>query len=202
MKNLFSKIKDKIAKERYTTPFRLMVLIAVCWIAYIICLIIKLCGGNRFEIATSNETFIALCDYIDNTLWLKMIIATITYVISSYIAYLILVKRKFFNDWWVIFILVITNIINILINNVYLNIALSIIVALIIPLIRTRFKLWKHIIIGNILIFVFQLISLLTRNIGRNLNNQSMLVSLIMQIDYYIMLIIYYLYINRKEVKD
>lgn len=202
MKNLFSKIKDKIAKERYTTSFRLKVLIAVCWVVYIACLIIKLCGGNRFEIATSNETFIALCDYIDNTLWLRMIIATITYVISSYIAYLILVKRKFFNDWWVIFILVITNIINILINNVYLNIALSIIVALIIPLIRTRFKLWKHIIIGNILIFVFQLISLLTRNIGRNLNNQSMLVSLIMQIDYYIMLIIYYLYINRKEVKD
>ena len=89
-----------------------------------------------------------------------------------------------------------------LVNNVYLNIALSIIVVLIIPLIRTRFKLWKHIIIGNILIFIFQLISLLTRNIGWNLNNQSMLVSLIMQIDYYIMLIIYYLYINRKEIKD
>ena len=202
MKNLFSKIKDKIAKERYTTPFRLKVLIIVCWVVYIACLIIKLCGGNQFEIATSNETFIAICDYIDNTLWLKMIIATITYVISSYIAYLILIKRKFFNDWWIIFILVIANIINILINNVYLNIALSIIVALIIPLIRTRFKLWKHIIIGNILIFIFQLISLLTRNIGWNLNNQSMLVSLIMQIDYYIMLIIYYLYINRKEIKD
>ena len=62
------KFKDKIVKERYTTSFRLKVLIIVCWIAYITCLIIKVCGGNRFEIATTNQRFIDVCNYIDNTL--------------------------------------------------------------------------------------------------------------------------------------
>lgn len=48
-KTNINKLKDKIIKERYTASFRLKVLIAVCWIAYITCLIIKLCGANLFE---------------------------------------------------------------------------------------------------------------------------------------------------------
>lgn len=180
---------------------KLKVLIITCWVVYIACLIIKLCGGNWFEIATTNETFIAICDYIDNTLWLKMIIATIIYVISTYIIYLSLTKQRLFKDLRIIPILIGINIINIYFNNVYVNIVLSLIVLLVIPLIRTKFKERKNILVGVILIFLFQLISLITRNIGWNLNNQSMLVSLIMQIDYYIIVIIYYLYTNRKEIK-
>ena len=200
MKNLFSKIKDKIAKERYTTSFRLKVLIIVCWIAYIICLIIKLCGGNRFEIATSNETFIALCDYIDNTLWLKATICSIFYVISAYLIYLCLTRQKLFKDWWMLIILLMSSIINVLINNTYVNLGLSLITMIVIPLIKTKGKLWLHIIIGVLLVCLFQQISLRTRSIGWNLDNQSTLVLLIMQVDYYIMLIIYYLYVNGKEV--
>ena len=104
IKKKFANIKDKIAKERYTTSFRLKVLIAVCWIAYIICLIIKLCGGNRFEIATTNQKFIDICNYIDNTLRLKMTISSIAYVFSGYMIYLCLTKQKLFNDWWMIIV--------------------------------------------------------------------------------------------------
>ena len=121
-----------------------------------------------------------------------MIIATIIYVISTYIIYLSLTKQKLFKDLWIIPILIGINVINIYFNNVYVNIVLSLVVLLLIPLIRTKFKERKNILIGIILIFLFQLISLITRNIGWNLNNQSMLVSLIMQIDYYIIVIICY----------
>ena len=48
---------------------------------------------------------------------------------------------------------------------------------------------------------LFQQISLWTRNIGWNLDNDSMLINLMTQIDYYIMIVIYYLYVNRKEIK-
>ena len=200
MKKLISKIKDKITKERYTTSFRLKVLIIVCWIAYIICLIIKLCGGNRFEIATSNETFIAICDYIDNTLWLKMVVCSIFYILNSYLSYLCLTKQKFGKDWWMIFILLVASIINIYFNNTYVNIGISLFTLIVIPILRNQGRYWVHVIIGVLLICLFQQISLWTRSIGWNLDNQTTLVLLIMQIDYYIMLVIYYLYINRKEI--
>ena len=200
IKEKFANIKDKIAKERYTTPFRLKVLIIVCWIAYITCLIIKLCGGNRFEIATSNETFIAICEYIDNNLWLKAAICSIFYVISAYLIYLCLTKQKLFKDWWMIFVLFAFSLINIYFNNTYVNIIISLITLILIPIIRNKGKHRFYVIIGCLLVFLFQLISLITRNIGWNLDNQSTLVGMIFQIDYYIMLIIYYLYVNRKEI--
>ena len=176
------------------------VLIIVCWAVYIACLIIKLCGGNRFEIATSNETFIAICDYIDNTLWLKMVVCSIFYILGSYLSFLCLTKQKFGKDWRMAFILLIASILNIYFNNTYVNIGISAFTLIVIPILRNQGKYWLHVIIGCLLIFLFQLISLITRNIGWNLDNQSTLVLLIMQIDYYIMLVIYYLYINRKEI--
>ena len=172
MKNLFSKIKDKIAKERYTTSFRLKVLIAVCWIAYIICLIIKLCGGNRFEIATTNQKFIDICNYIDNTLRLKMTISSIAYVFSGYMIYLCLTKQKLFNDWWMIIVLFAFSLVNMFLNNFYVNLSISILCAFIIPLIRTKGRARLHIIIGNLLMMLFQQISLWTRNIGWNLDGK------------------------------
>ena len=176
------------------------VLIIVCWAVYIACLIIKLCGGNRFEIATTNERFIAICDYIDNTLCLKAKICSIFYIISMYLIYLCLTKQKLLKDWWMLIILLISSIINVLTNNTYVNLGLSLITMVVIPLIKTKGKLWIHIIIGVLLVCLFQQISLWTRNIGWNLDNQSTLVSMIFQIDYYIMIIIYYLYVNGKEI--
>lgn len=99
--------------NKYSMSNKLKILIITCWVVYIICLIIKLCGGNRFEIATTNQRFIDVCNYIDNNLWLKMIIATIIYVISTYIIYLGLTKQKLFKDLWIIPILIGINLINI-----------------------------------------------------------------------------------------
>ena len=187
--------------NKYSMSNKLKVLIITCWGVYIACLIIKLCGGNRFEIATTNQRFIDVCNYIDNTLLLKVLISCIFYVFNTYIVYLCLTKQRFFNDWWLIPIFIVCGIVNILIDNVYVNFIISSITIIIFPLIRTKGRAWLHIIVGNILIFLFQLISLLTRNIGWHLENDSMLVMLITQIDYYIMLVIYYLYVNRKEIK-
>ena len=203
MKNLFSKIKDKIAKERYTTSFKLKVLIIVCWVIYIACLIIKLCGGNRFEIATSNETFTAICDYIDNTLWLKMIIACIFNVILSNLSCLAILEQKTYNlrqclifiplsalmsllSWFYPIISTILNFLFYLLTIIYLR--------------RKRYRS----IIGIVLINLFQFISLITKNVNSiNINEESTLVSIILQIDVLIIVIIYYLYANaRKEIKD
>lgn len=203
MKNLFSKIKDKIAKERYTTPFRLKVLIAVCWIAYIICLIIKLCGANLFEIACENERFILICDYIDNTLWLKMIIACIfNLIINSFVICAIFGEKFYTFKQIVVFVPLL---ISASIIGWYYSIITTILsfIIYLLPIIY-NYKKWYRAIIGLILMIIFQFISLITKNVNEvYLNNQSTLVSIILQIDLLIMVILYYLYANvRKEVKN
>ena len=39
--------------------------IILCWSALIICFVIKLLGGNYFEIFTTSERFIELCNWVD-----------------------------------------------------------------------------------------------------------------------------------------
>lgn len=78
---------------------------------------------------------------------------------------------------------------------------LDLLIGILIPLIRNKFKNWKIVIIGNILLIIFQFISLITKNIGGYITSDSILVSSILSIDYYIMLVLYYLYTHfeRKE---
>lgn len=60
-------------------------------------------------------------------------------------------------------------------------------------------KRWKYILIGCGLNLLFQLISQITKNIGFSFVDEYTLIFMILNIDYYIMLILYYLYNNRKE---
>jgi hypothetical protein len=201
MKNLFSKIKDKITRERYTTSFRLKVLIIVCWVVYIACLIIKLCGGNRFEIATSNETFIAICDYIDNTLWLKITIYACISLIMNTLLALAMMKQKFYTVKQIcIFVPLILTMSIISWYSVIAQYILNFVFCILIILFHP--KQWYRVLIGVILLFIFQFISIFTRNIGGiNINDEKSFVAIILQIDMIVMLVIYYLLANaRKEI--
>ena len=89
---MLKKIKDKFIEFNNDTYG---MLITVSWIVLIICLVIKLFGGNWFELETENSKFIQFCIYVDNTMWLKMLLACIMNTISNYfIICLFLDKRK------------------------------------------------------------------------------------------------------------
>ena len=47
-------------KDKYKT------LITACWIVLLCCFVVKLLGGNWFEIACTNEKFIAFCNMFNN----------------------------------------------------------------------------------------------------------------------------------------
>lgn len=175
------------------------VLIESCWILLIFCFALKLLFGNLFAISVESQNFIAFCEWLDNH-WLKYIIATIVYVPSTYIFYLCLTKQKLFKDWWIILLLLPNSYFK---DNIYyLGLGIDLFVGIVYPIIKGKGKTWKYVLFGNVLIFGFQLISLLTKNIGFYIDNSSMLIGLIYQVDYYIMLVLYYLYINyRKELK-
>ena len=174
------------------------VLIESCWILLIFCFALKLLFGNLFAISVESQNFIAFCDWLDNH-WLKYIISTIVYVPSGYLLYLCVSKQKLGTDWWLIFLLIISTLIKWKIEIIGLIIELFI--GVLLPLIKGKFRNFKWVILANIIIFGFQFISLFVKNLGYHLESSSMLLGLVYQIDYYIMLVLYYLYINnRKEL--
>ena len=177
-------------------------LIRASWAVLIACFIIKIFGGNYFEIATNNENFIKICNFVDDNFYLKVIIECIMSLILTSFSVLAIMKRKFYTKTQALFF--IPTIIASSIFSWYFTIVklvLDVFILIIYPLIfKTSVK---RIIIGNLLIIAFQLISLITKNVGSfYLNNESTLIALIINVDTLIMCILYYLYSNniKKEV--
>lgn len=181
-------------KNKYKT------LIISCWVVLIACFLIKIIGASNFEIVSTNDNFIKICNWIDKS-WVIYVVATLVYVPSTYIMYLCFTKQKLFNDWWIILLLLPASLLKNKIAVIGWIIDLSVLI--VIPLIKGKFKNGLYVLFGNILIIAFQFISLLTKNINFHLTNEPTLIALIMQIDYYIMIILYYLYTQyyRKELK-
>lgn len=177
-------------------------LIITSWVVLIICFIIKIIGLRKFDFQSDNSKFIRFCNYVDNILWLKMIIACIVCVLTTYPIICVLINKKYLNikssliyiplmiassiiSWY-------STIINMIIQGIYL---------IIIPLIQTKGK-FKRIILTIIFVSLFQIISLLIRNINiTNFNDNNCMITLMFQIDYYIMILSLYLY-NFKERKE
>lgn len=200
MKNKFKELKEKFIAFNNTTYGMLIV---VSWVVLLICLVIKLFGGNWFELWWDNEKFISFCNYVENTMWLKMSIAcvislTSTLPIISIIYNFNINKFKAKHIILYSFIIIIKSLIGWHIP--LISTILDFIILLIIPFIIT--KNWKRILLVNVFVLAFQLISILIRNISFGLNfNNTLIETYLIQIDYYIMLILLYLYnFRRKEL--
>ena len=90
-------------KAFYNNTYGMLIIIS--WILFIICLIIKLFGGNWFELGTSNEKFNMFCEYVDTTKVLKKVIACLIYLFTGYpIICILLNKSKLDNKSTLIFI--------------------------------------------------------------------------------------------------
>lgn len=195
-----AKIKDFIK-----SPYGLIILIS--WIALIICLIVKLFGGNWFELWLNNDKFIAFCEFVDETIWLKMVLACGIAIITTYPALCVFLNVKKFsiiNNFIFISLIIIKSISTWFIS--WFPFVLDLICLIIIPLILCKGKYWKRIIIGNLIVIIFQLLTLIIRNVNINFAfDNSFLIQVLYQIDYYLMIILFYLYncyilnLKRKE---
>lgn len=177
-------------------------LIITSWIVLFICFIIKIIGLRNFDLESDNSKFIKLCNYVDNVLWLKVTIACIVCVLTTYLVICVLINKKYLNikNSLIYIPLIITGSIIGWYNQI-INIIIQIIYLLIIPLIQTKGK-FKRVIFTIIFVSLFQIISLLIRNINiTNFNDNNCMISLMFQIDYYIMILLLYLY-NFKERKE
>ena len=180
-------------------PFK--VLIISCWSLLLVCMVVKLIGFNIFEPATDNVNFIKACEFIDGNLIVKYIVYALNAVLINSLFILSVMKQKFYSKVQ-LFIFVPLIIVSSIVGwyNTLIKTILDLIFVVVLPLVyKTN---WKRIVIGFVLLLSFQVISLLTKNIGNwYLNNEPTLVALILQIDTVIMTTLYYLYSNygRKE---
>lgn len=177
------------------------VLIRSCWALLLICFSIKIFGANLFEIVCENKRFIRLCDYIDNSMFWKIAINCIIALILDSLTLLAIMKIKKYNKIQAFIILPLITISSICYWYApIIKTILELIFMIGIPLI---YKVnWKRILLGILLVLIFQQISLFTRNIGDIfLDSNNSLVSFIMYIDVFIMSMLYYLYANKRKEK-
>lgn len=191
-----AKIKDFIK-----SPYGLIILIS--WIALIICLIVKLFGGNWFELWLENDNFIKFCEFVDNTQWLKMVLACGIAIITTYPVYLIMLDNNKPNKLIAILLILLT-IIKSLISwyNSIISFILDIVILLVVITILNKKPLRN--IVCFIILNAFQLLTIGVRSISLNFNyGNTFIEQTIYQIDYFIMIILFYLYnfnIKRKEI--
>ena len=179
------------------------VLILTCWSMLIICFIIQLLGGDWFNVSTNNETLIKVCDYIDQRPTLEYLcICVVSLTLNSFTALAILGQKKFTNLQIVMYLPIMLLLTVASYIPTVLVIAVNLMFLIILPVVFNPTK-WYRAFIGTGLIFVFQVLSMLIKNIGGIvLEDVPFLIGLILQIDSIIMVILYYLYsIPRKEVK-
>lgn len=192
---------EKLDKERY-----LKRVIVVCWVALAICFGIKLFGGNLFEIMCNNENFIKVCEYADNHWWAYYLIGLIYSYIGNYFLILAMCGRwKFSKVELVLFSITVSFVCGIKLFNSTLGLVFDVWQVIILPCLFSIKNPKRHwaVLIGNALLFVFQAISMLTKNLSFNIVTENdFLIGAIYSIDITLMIVLYYLHSNFSKRKE
>lgn len=176
------------------------VLIISCWVLLLICVIAKLFGANIFIAGTNNQTFIDFCNYIQNSFW-YYIVAPLFNISTATIYYMAVMKKRKPQIMW-LFPYIIYAIIKTIFNKLdVLFFILDIIVMIGLPLIFDR-KLWLRSTIAFLLNLGFQFISMFLKLNNYQMFDNNLVVGIILSIDYYIMLILFWLYSIEKVKKE
>lgn len=173
--------------------------IAISWLALLACFIIKIFGGNFFVIMCENERVVAICKYADNHLWAKFIIGFVYALPSCYFYTLALCQRPKFKNWQLV-IVVITVLLSTFVKlfSKYVGLIIDLWQLIFMPfvfLFKDKKKL-LNIPLGFVLILVFQVISMITKNVKLEVMGDNMLIGAIFSIDVILMVLLYYAYSN------
>lgn len=185
--------------------------IALCWIMLVACFVVKLFGGNWFEVVCTNEHFLQVCKFIENN---RIVYETISFVMYVVPTVFIVLSFSLVPNPSAKQVAAIVYVLIFLWSTTFVSLNLKLflepIAFIILPIglnyaksKDTNFKsvlkkTWYYGMVGYAMSFSFQLISLLTRNLGIKIISDDVVVTFIMLIDYYIMLLLYYLYVKLK----
>ena len=193
---------EKLNKTKYLSR-----LIVVCWIALAICFIIKIFFGNLFDIMCQNENFMAICDYADTHLWLNYLLSALYCFISLYFFTLAILQEIKYERWQLI-VVILTVVIGtaLKMQMSFISVIFDVWQFFGMPMLflGKRFRLYWRILLANVLLIVFQLVSMYIKNAYTSDFYDSMMIGCIYSLDVLIMVILYYAYCNvkRKEKEE
>ena len=183
LKNLYTLFGlDKVDWKKATTR-----LLAVLWGTLLVCFAIKMLGGNLFEIIATNQTYIKMCELLEKSK-LYYVVYFPFYVLSCYIPILVISREKP-KKKDLILLIPILGIYVIKVFNNSIGFAFEILMYFIVSFMCSK-KPWRA-LETIIVTLLFQIISLITKNIGYKLDYENVITSLIYMFDYYIMMLIY-----------
>lgn len=167
-------------------------LLGLCGVALLLCWALKLWGKVVFDFVVTNETMISVCNFIENSV-VQYVIYYALYIISGVLNIgIISGKKDFTKKKLIIFIVTLSIIFSF---NFFAPIIKTILDFIVFPLFAIIFfktKWWKSILWLTIIVAT-QFILLQIRNMDYTLYQSNFMVGLLMQIDYYIMLVILYI---------
>lgn len=193
-------MEDKLDKQKFIKR-----VIIGAWIALALCFVIKVFGGNYFNIICENENFIAFCQYADNHKWATFVIYCIHCFVSLYFFALAILQQYKFNRFQFI-VVAITVVIGSAIKTWFAQFGIIYDLwqglFMFVLFFKKRYKCYLRVILANILLIIFQLISMFVKNIAFDIvTANGLVIALIYSIDITIMLVLYYLYSNLLKYK-
>ena len=184
--------------------------IALCWIMLVACFLIKLFGGNWFEVVCTNEHFIKVCNFIQNNRFVFELFSFALYVFPTLTIIITISLKPIPKRKTIVFVA--TCLILVWASKFYkmeLKTILETVAMFTLPIVvnyieqeNNNFlsvfkKTWFYGLIGSLPTFLFQFISLITKNVGLRIVSRDVLLTFILLVDYYIMIALYYLYIRQ-----
>lgn len=200
--NNISPIPSKIDYKRRVV----LIAIIIAWALLFICFIFKLFGSKVFDIAVSNQSFIAACNWLDTDgIWCRYIIQIVMFLVSTTLFLLASAMKPSFKTKWLF--VIIPTLCVIWVVKYFNNIAgfvLELVCYITIPALMS--KKWWYGFVGVALDLLFQILSMFIRGQDMKIFQDNTILSLILTIDYYIMIALFYLFAivfnNRKLKKE
>lgn len=191
-------------KEKLTMYIDIIkITIIICWVSLIGFWLIKLFGGNWFEIIVTNENFLKFSDLVQNS-WLKYLVSFITIVGGNYLLFGAISQQLYFTKKQLIYVIPMLLSMWIVVNFIPDFLALSYWYGYFILVCFGAITQigWKKLfgVLAVALDTLFVLLSFLTRNIKVEFQ-ENYLILLILIIDLYIMYALFYLYSNLIKIK-
>lgn len=192
-------IEEQIDITRY-----LRRVIIACWVALLVCLVLKLLGADIFNMACENETIIAVCNYADNHKWVNYLISAVYCSVSLYFFTLAILQELTFKQWQLV-VVIFTVLVGTAIKswNAKIGIIFDIWQGIGMPILflGKRYKQYWRVLAANVLLVMFQLISVYIKNTDFYALYDSVLFSAIYGIDVLIMVVLFYLYSNKQRIQ-
>lgn len=180
----------------YTPVFRRM--ICLCWFCLGICFSIKLLGGDWFSVYVENEKFIAFCNWFDGQPAAQYVVGCLSSGLSMGLFWLAILRRRWFEKRLHTVLAAVTILVGVGVKLLFpvVGIVVDVWQCFIFPFVL-NYKKFKDIVVGNIFLIVFMVVSNITKNITMsNFMVENSVVALVYLIDLYIMLTLYYFYRN------